>query len=148
MRLADQNLNRCITTDDLCWCVPFQGVKLLAGYMGGTRTPLVISWPEKIKHDGKVRNQFHHVNDIAATLYDVLDITLPEVVNGSPQQPLDGQSMLYSFDNPEAESAKKTQYFELMGSRGIYHDGWFAANFGPKAPWNNDITTLVNWEPK
>jgi arylsulfatase A-like enzyme len=127
---------------------PFQGVKLLAAYMGGTRTPLVISWPAKIKHDGKVRSQFHHVNDIAATLYDALDITPPEVVNGVAQQPLDGQSMLYSFDKPEAESAKKTQYFELMGSRGIYHDGWFAGTFGPKAPWNNDITKLINWEPE
>ena len=127
---------------------PFQGVKLLAAYMGGTRTPLVISWPEKIKHDGKVRNQFHHVNDIAATIYDVLDITPPEIVNGIEQQPLDGQSMLYSFDKPEAESTKKTQYFELMGSRGVYHDGWFAGTFGPKAPWSNDISTLLNWEPE
>jgi arylsulfatase len=127
---------------------PFQGVKLLAAYMGGTRTPLVISWPAKIKHDGEVRSQFHHVNDIAATLYDALDITPPEEVNGVAQQPLDGQSMLYSFDKPEAESAKKTQYFELMGSRGVYHDGWFAGTFGPKAPWSNDITKLVNWKPE
>jgi len=127
---------------------PFQGVKLLAAYMGGTRTPLVISWPEKIKHDGKVRNQFHHINDIAATIYDVLDITPPKTVNGIEQQPLDGKSMRYSFDKPEAKSTKKTQYFELMGSRGVYHDGWFAGTFGPKAPWSNDIEGLVNWKPE
>jgi hypothetical protein len=127
---------------------PFQGVKLLAAYMGGTRTPLVVSWPKKIKHDGKVRNQFHHVNDIAATIYDILDITPPKVVNGVKQQPLDGKSMLYSFDKPEAKSVKKTQYFELMGSRGIYHDGWFAGTFGPKPPWSVDISSLVNWEPE
>jgi hypothetical protein len=127
---------------------PFQGVKLLAAYMGGTRTPLVVSWPKKIKHDGKVRNQFHHVNDIAATIYDVLGITPPKVVNGVVQQPLDGKSMLYSFDKPEAKSVKKTQYFELMGSRGVYHKGWFAGTFGPKPPWLTDISGLVNWQPE
>jgi arylsulfatase len=127
---------------------PFQGVKLLAAYMGGTRTPLVISWPKKIKHDGKVRSQFHHVNDIAATIYDVLDITPPKVVNGVEQQALDGKSMLYSFDKPEAKGTKKTQYFELMGSRGIYHDGWFAGTFGPKAPWTTDPSGVVNFEPE
>ena len=127
---------------------PFQGVKLLAAYMGGTRTPLVVSWPKKIKHNGKVRSQFHHVNDIAATIYDVLDITLPKVVNGVEQQPLDGKSMLYSFDKAEARGVKKTQYFELMGSRGVYHDGWFAGTFGPKPPWDVGISGVVNWEPE
>ena len=127
---------------------PFQGVKLLAAYMGGTRTPLVVSWPNKIKHDGKVRSQFHHVNDIAATIYDVLDITPPKVVNGVEQQPLDGKSMLYSFDKPEAKSVKKTQYFELMGSRGVYHEGWFAGTFGPRAPWSVDPSGVINWEPE
>ena len=127
---------------------PFQGVKLLAAYMGGTRTPLVVSWPKKIKHDGKVRNQFHHVNDIAATIYDVLGITPPKVVNGIEQQPLDGTSMLYTFDQPEAKSTKKTQYFEIVGSRGIYHEGWFAGTFGPRAPWSTDVTGVLNWEPE
>jgi arylsulfatase A-like enzyme len=127
---------------------PFQGVKLLAAYMGGTRTPLVISWPEKIKHDGKVRNQFHHVNDIAATLYDILEITPPKVINGVEQQPLDGKSMLYSFNDPNATGVKKTQYFEIMGSRGVYHEGWFAGTFGPKAPWAVDPTGVVNMDPE
>ena len=127
---------------------PFQGTKLLAAYMGGTRTPLVVSWPKKIKHDGKVRNQFHHVNDIAATIYDVLDITPPKVVNGVEQQPLDGTSMLYSFDKPEAKGVKKTQYFEIMGSRGVYHDGWFAGTFGPRTPWSTDLSGLMNWQPE
>lgn len=127
---------------------PFQGVKLLAAYMGGTRTPLVISWPAKIKPDGKVRSQFHHVNDIAATVYDVLGITPPDVVNGVEQQPLDGKSMAYSFDQAESKSPKQTQYFELMGSRGIYHDGWFAGTFGPRPPWSTDNTGVINWEPE
>lgn len=127
---------------------PFQGVKLLAAYMGGTRTPLVISWPKKIKHDGNVRTQFHHVNDIASTIYDVLNITPPRMLNGVEQQPIDGESMLYSFDKPEAKGIKKTQYFELMGSRGVYHEGWFAGTFGPKAPWSTDPTGVINWVPE
>ncbi len=127
---------------------PFQGVKLLAAYMGGTRTPLVISWPAKINPDGKVRAQFHHVNDIAATIYDILEITPPEVVNGVAQQPLDGASMVYSFSQPEASTTKKLQYFELMGSRGIYYDGWFAGTVGPRVPWSTDVSGLLNWEPE
>ncbi len=127
---------------------PFQGTKLVAAHLGGTRTPLVISWPAKIKHDGKVRSQFHHVNDIAATLYDILDITPPKVVNGIEQQPLDGVSMAYTFNQPEAKSTKKTQYFEILGSRGVYHEGWFAGTPGPKPPWSTDPTGIINWEPE
>jgi len=126
---------------------PFQGTKLVAAHFGGTRTPLVISWPEKIKHDGKVRSQFHHVNDIASTIYDILDITPPKTVNGIEQQPLDGVSMVYTFDQPESETKKKTQYFEVLGSRGVYHEGWFAGTFGPRAPWSTDLTGVFNWDP-
>jgi len=129
---------------------PFQGTKLVAAYFGGTRTPLVISWPRRIRHDGKIRSQFHHVNDIAATIYDILDITPPKIVDGVEQQPLDGVSMVYTFDHPDAKTTKKTQYFEVLGSRGIYHDGWFASVFGPKIPWRTDPSgqSLANWEPE
>ena len=126
---------------------PFQGTKLVAGYFGGTRTPMVISWPAKIKHDGKIRTQFHHVNDIAATLYDILGITPPKVVDGIAQQPLDGVSLAYTFDNPDEPTHKKTQYFEIMGSRGVYHDGWIASVFGPRDPWNADASHLAAWDP-
>jgi len=126
---------------------PFQGTKLVAAHLGGTRTPLVISWPKKIKHDGKIRSQFHHVNDIAATIYDILDITPPEVVDGFKQQPLDGVSMAYTFDKPEAKTEKKTQYFEIMGSYGIYHEGWFAGVPGPREPWDPAGSDLTNWDP-
>ncbi len=126
---------------------PFPGTKLVAAQFGGTRTPLVISWPKKIKHDGKVRSQFHHVNDIAMTIYDILDITPPKVVNGIKQQPLDGVSMAYTFDHPDAKTTKTTQYFEIMGSRGIYHEGWFASTFGPRAPWSTDMSGMMNWDP-
>jgi arylsulfatase A-like enzyme len=127
---------------------PFQGTKLVAATFGGTRTPLVISWPDGIEHDGKVRSQFHHVNDVAATIYEVLDITPPGVVNGFEQQPLDGVSMVYSFKKPEAQTTKKTQYFEILGSRGIYHDGWFAGTFGPRAPWSTDMSVMPTWDPE
>ena len=127
---------------------PFQGTKLVAAHLGGTRTPLVISWPDKIKPDGKVRSQFHHVNDLAATIYDILDITPPKKVDGIEQLPLDGVSMAYTFDQPKAETTKKTQYFEILGSRGVYHEGWIAGTFGPKAPWSTDISGLINWQPE
>ncbi len=126
---------------------PFQGTKLVGAHLGGTRTPLVISWPAKIKYDGKIRSQFHHVNDIAATIYDILDITAPKTVNGIEQQPLDGISMAYTFDQPDAKAADKTQYFEIMGSYGIYHDGWFAAVPGVRKPWVLDMSVLDNWDP-
>ena len=127
---------------------PFQGTKLVAAHLGGTRTPMVISWQKKIKHDGKVRSQFHHVNDIAATIYDILEINPPAVVDGFEQQPLDGVSMAYTFSQPEAKTEKSTQYFEILGSRGVYHEGWFAGTFGPKAPWSTDVSGLMNWEPE
>jgi arylsulfatase len=127
---------------------PFQGTKLVASTLGGTRTPLVISWPKKIKHDGEIRSQFHHVNDIAATIYDILEITPPKVVNGVEQEALDGTSMVYTFDQPNAKSTKKTQYFEVMGSRGIYHEGWFAGTFGPREPWSGDLSRMQNWDPE
>jgi len=127
---------------------PFQGTKLMAAHFGGTRTPLVISWPKKIKHDGKVRSQFHHVNDIASTIYEILEITPPKFVNGVEQQPLDGTSMVYTFNQPEAKSAKTTQYFEIMGHRGVYHKGWMASIFGPRVPWSTDPTGVINWEPE
>jgi arylsulfatase len=126
---------------------PFQSTKLVAAHLGGTRTPLVISWPKKIKHDGKVRSQFHHVNDIAATIYEILDITPPDVVGGFKQLPLDGVSMAYTFDNPDAKAADKTQYFEIIGSRGIYHDGWFAGAQSPRIPWSTDISAVWDWDP-
>jgi len=127
---------------------PFQGTKLVAAYFGGTRTPLVISWPKRIRHDGVVRQQFHHVNDIAPTIYEILDITPPRIVDGVEQQPLDGTSMAYTFDQPRAPTTHTTQYFEILGSRGVYHDGWMAATFGPRAPWSTDMSGIMNWDPE
>ncbi|GAB2514188.1 arylsulfatase [Pseudoxanthomonas sangjuensis] len=127
---------------------PFQGTKLVAGYFGGTRAPLAVSWPRAIKPDAKVRTQFHHVNDIVPTIYDVVGIVPPEAVDGIAQDPLDGVSMRYSFGNARAAGTKPAQYFEVFGSRGIYADGWMASVFGPRVPWKpGSFEALRTWNP-
>lgn len=123
---------------------PFVGTKLVAGYFGGTRVPLAVSWPARIKADAAVRAQFHHVNDIAPTIYNVLGIAPPTELNGKRQEPIDGISMVYSFDNAKAPNQKKQQYFEIMGSRAEYADGWIASAMGPRKPWVADQTGLVS----
>jgi len=126
---------------------PFRYVKLIAGDFGGTRTPMVISWPARITHDGMPRSQFLHVNDVAPTLYDILGIRSPDVVDGFRQDSIDGVSFAYTFDSPEAPGRKADQYFEIMGSRGIYSNGWFARVFGPRTPWVGKMPDLANWNP-
>jgi arylsulfatase A-like enzyme len=127
---------------------PFKGTKLMASYFGGTRNPMVVSWPGHIEHDGRMREQFHHVVDIAPTIYDLLDITPPEVVNGYEQMPIDGVSLAYTFDQPAAPTEKSVQFFDNNGSRGIYADGWFAATKGPFIPWDTpgSAKRLPTWD--
>jgi arylsulfatase len=104
---------------------PFQWMKQVASHLGGIRDPLIVSWPARIKGAG-LRTQFTHITDIAPTIYEATGIRFPDAVNGVPQIPLEGQSLLYTFDHPEAPSRHTLQYFEMLGSRGIYKDGWFA----------------------
>lgn len=126
---------------------PFKSTKLVAAHFGGTRNPMVISWPAKIKHVAKPRSQFHHANDIVATIYDILDITSPDFYNGVAQDRLDGISLAYTFDDADAVGQKTKQYFEVMGSRGLYKNGWFAGTFGPRVPWNPMGSKLAGWDP-
>ncbi len=114
---------------------PYKGVKLNASHFGGTRNPMAIRWPAKITPDTTPRAQFHHVNDVVPTIYEVLGISPPREVNGIAQDQIDGVSFAYSFDDPHAPGRLLTQYFEVMGSRAIYHDGWMASVFGPRVPW-------------
>ena len=114
---------------------PYKGMKLLASHLGGTRNPMVVSWPKHIEPDPTPRQQFHHVNDVVPTIYEVLGITPPLVVRGVEQQPLDGVSLAYTFADGDAAGRKRTQYFEIMGSRSIYQDGWMASAIGPRLPW-------------
>ncbi|WP_129781955.1 arylsulfatase [Peristeroidobacter soli] len=105
---------------------PFRYWKSVASHLGSVRTPLVVSWPAHIKDKDGLRSQFTHVNDVAATLYEVSGITPPSVVNGVAQQPLDGVSFSATFDSAAVLSSHRTQYFEILGSRALYHDGWIA----------------------
>jgi arylsulfatase A-like enzyme len=114
---------------------PYKGTKLLASHLGGTRNPMAVRWPAKIKPDATPRAQFHHCNDLVPTIYEVVGIDPPREVSGISQDPIDGVSFAYSFDDPKAEGRLLTQYFEIMGSRAIYHDGWIASAIGPRLPW-------------
>ncbi|MBB1087518.1 sulfatase-like hydrolase/transferase [Lysobacter sp. SG-8] len=127
---------------------PHRSTKLVAAHFGGTRTPLVVSWPGKITPDDTPRPQFHHVNDIVPTIYDVLDITAPRLVDGISQDPLDGVSMAYSFNSATEPGRKTSQYFEIMGSRAFYQDGWIASVFGPRTPWSSGLDPAIfKWSP-
>jgi arylsulfatase A-like enzyme len=126
---------------------PFRYTKLIAADWGGTRTPMVISWPARIKPDKTPRPQFHHVNDVVPTLYEILGIEPPKVVDGFEQDPIDGVSFAYTFDSATAPEQKKTQYFDIMGSRGIYHEGWMASTFGPRKPWVAEVIDISKWDP-
>jgi arylsulfatase len=127
---------------------PFRYTKLIASHFGGTRNPMAISWPAGIKPDKTPRPQFHHVNDIAPTIYQILGIKPPAVVDGFPQDPIDGTSMVYTFASATAPGQKHTQYFDNNGSRAIYHDGWFACTFGPLTPWLTISPGLATWDSR
>jgi arylsulfatase len=115
---------------------PFQWTKQVASHFGGTRNPMIVSWPARIKDRGGLRSQFTHVIDIVPTLYEVIGITAPETLNGVQQQPIEGISFAYTFDDPKAKERRTTQYFEMFVNRGIYHDGWMASahSFAPWTP--------------
>lgn len=110
---------------------PFQWTKQIASHLGGIRNGLVVSWPKGIRVRGEVRSQFHHVNDIAPTLLEAAGIQAPTAIDGVTLRPMDGVSMAYSFDDAKAPDRHTTQYFELLGNRAIYQDGWMA-NTAPR----------------
>jgi arylsulfatase A-like enzyme len=114
---------------------PFQWTKQVASHFGGTRNGMVISYPKKIKDKGGIRTQFHHVIDIVPTILELCGVPQPKRVNGVDQKPMDGVSMVYSFDSANAPSARNTQYFEMVGNRAIYHDGWVACTTPYRLPW-------------
>jgi arylsulfatase A-like enzyme len=127
---------------------PFQSTKLVAAHFGGTRNPMAISWPKRIKADKTPRAQFHHVNDIVPTIYDILGIKPPKVMDGFAQDPIDGVSLAYTFADAKAPGRKHTQFFDNNGSRGVYNDGWFASAFGPFVPWDAAASTakIKDWD--
>lgn len=116
---------------------PFKWVKQVASHFGGTRQGMVISWPGHINDPGGIRHQFHHVIDIVPTILEAAGIQAPDMVDGIKQKPMEGVSMVYTFDkaNADAPSKRQTQYFEMFANRGIYHDGWYACTTPPEPPW-------------
>ena len=113
---------------------PFTWTKQVASNFGGTRNGMVMHWPAGIKSKNEVRSQFHHVIDIAPTIYECAGVPAPKTVYGIEQRPMEGVSMKYTFDNAKDPDTRKTQYFEIAGNRAIYQDGWFAGTIH-KAPW-------------
>jgi arylsulfatase A-like enzyme len=133
---------------------PLQWGKQVASHFGGTRNPLVVSWPIRIKDKGGIRSQFHHVIDVVPTILEAAAVPEPVEVNGVWQKPIEGVSMVYSFDDGRAKGHRGTQYFEMLGNRALYHDGWIAVCRHGRLPWvtsgsfsfDNDKWELYNLE--
>lgn len=127
---------------------PFGWMKQIASDFGGTRNGLVISWPKGIKAKNEIRPQFGHVIDIAPTILEAAGLPEPTIVNSTPQIPMEGVSLAYSFDDAKAAERHTTQYFEIAGNRAIYHDGWFARTIH-RAPWEAKVRAPLaedTWE--
>ena len=114
---------------------PMQWTKQVASHFGGTRNGMVISWPARSMDKGGIRSQFSHVTDIVPTIYEAIGIKPPSVMNGTKQKPLEGTSLVYTFNNAKAPTRHRTQYFELVGNRAIYKDGWMASTTPLRLPW-------------
>ena len=127
---------------------PFPWGKAIASHLGGTRNGMVVSWPARITDHGAIRTQYGHVIDIAPTIYEVLGITAPDTFDGIAQQPIDGVSMAESFSLASAPSLRREQYYEMLGTRGLYQDGWLAGTSVTWQPWtlNNYNPLTLEWE--
>jgi arylsulfatase A-like enzyme len=132
---------------------PYQWTKQVASHWGGTRNGTIVHWPKGINGKGEIRSQFHHVIDVAPTVLEAAGLPEPASVNGIQQDPIEGVSMLYSFNDAKAADQHETQYFEMFGNRGIYHKGWTAvtkhrtpwASFATKAPaFDDDVWELYD----
>jgi arylsulfatase A-like enzyme len=133
---------------------PYKWVKQIPSFFGGTRQGMAISWPARIKDKGGIRWQFHHVIDILPTILEVTGIRAPDMVDGIAQKPVEGVSLAYTFDkeNANAPTTRQTQYFEMMGVRGLYHDGWMLSAVPIRPPWEllgkaiEDPANAYQWE--
>jgi arylsulfatase len=133
---------------------PFKWVKQVASHFGGTAQGVAMSWPGHINDVGGIRRQFHHVIDIVPTILEVTGIPAPDTINGIKQRPIEGVSMVYTWDKASANASTRhgTQYFEMLGNRAVYHDGWVAATTPANLPWAAstatppDVITGYKWE--
>jgi arylsulfatase len=126
---------------------PFQWGKQVASHLGGTRDPMVVHWPERIKARGGLRSQFTHINDVGPTILEAAGLPQPTHINGVEQQPMHGTSFLYSLDDATAAERHTQQYFEVLGNRGMYKDGWWLSWMMPRIPWKLDPETLKRFAP-
>lgn len=127
---------------------PYKGMKLLASHLGGTRNPMAVRWPAKITADPTPRDVFLHCTDVVPTIYEVVGIAPPRTVAGEQQIPIAGASFARTLADRSAPGGKKTQYFEIMGSRAIYDDGWLACARGPRLPWVPGAPEgIATWTP-
>ena len=124
---------------------PYQWTKQVASHFGGTRNGMVVHWPKGVKAKGEIRNQFHHVIDIAPTILELAGLPQPLFVDGVQQHPIEGVSMAYTFNDPNAADRHETQYFEMAGNRGIYHKGWTALT-RHRTPWLTGNVPLVPFD--
>ena len=151
---SDRTYNHMAVAWTWAFDTPFSWTKQIASHFGGTRQGICVSWPGHIKDTGGIRNQFHHVIDVAPTILEVCGIRQPEYVDGIKQRPIEGVSFAYTFDaaNADAPSRHKTQYFEMMGDHAIYHEGWIASTKVIRPPWevfgaaNPDPLNNCTWE--
>jgi arylsulfatase len=134
---SDQTYNHMAVPWSWAFDTPFSWTKQVASHFGGIKQGMAIMWPKVITDKGGVRHQFHHVIDIVPTILEAARVRQPEVVDGIVQSPIEGVSMMYTFDkkNENAPSTHKTQYFEMMGDHAIYHDGWIASTRVMRPPW-------------
>jgi len=126
---------------------PFQWGKQMASHLGGTRNPMVVAWPNRLKPDTDMRSQFTHCIDIAPTVLEAAGIPEPTQVDGIEQEPMDGTSFLYTLDDANAEEQHTVQYFEFAGSRAIYKDGWWACAKLDRIPWDFSPDTMKRFAP-
>ena len=126
---------------------PFQWGKQVASHLGGTRNPMVVSWPQRIAEVGGLRSQFTHCIDLGPTILEAAGIPQPTMVDGIAQKPMDGTSFLYSFDDADAAERHTVQYFEMYGNRAIYKDGWWAACKLDRIPWDASPPTFAKLAP-
>jgi arylsulfatase len=124
------------------WDTPYQWTKEVASHFGGTRNGMAMCWPARIKDKGGIRHQFHHCIDIVPTILEAAGLPEPVMVNGVAQRPIEGVSMAYTWDKADAPGRRVTQYFEMFGSRAIYHDGWMASAPPIHAPWGLSLAKL------
>jgi arylsulfatase A-like enzyme len=151
---SDKTYNHMAVGWTWAFDTPFKWTKQIASHFGGTKQGMCMAWPNRIKDAGGIRWQFHHVIDIVPTILEATGIPAPVSVDGIDQAPMDGVSMVYTWDkaNANAPSTRKTQYFEMLGNRALYHDGWIASTTPIVAPWDlagvfpKDVVNGYKWE--